>query len=150
MSLVGLGLLAWLTPGPRRLGGLVLDVHSRMLGSLCVILGTQTLWLWAYAYTFGKTTGILPTTPWSERIVANLGLERGLIVGAALLFLGLGLNGYLAVVWYGEHLGPLHVESTLRWAIWGCTTMVLGAQIMFGSFFLTMLRMLDKSEGQRG
>ena len=32
----------------------------------------------------------------------------------------------------------------MRWAIWGCTTMVLGAQIMFGSFFLTMLNMMDK------
>jgi hypothetical protein len=149
LSVLGVGLLAWLTPGPRSLGGPVLDVHSMMLGSLFVILGTQTLWLWAYAYTFGKTTEILPSTPWSERIIANLGLERGLIVGAALLLLGLGLNGYLVVVWYGEHLGPLHVESTLRWAIWGCTTMVLGAQIMFGSFFLTMLRMLDKSEGQK-
>jgi hypothetical protein len=150
LSALGLGLLAWLTPGPQSLGGPVLDVHSMMLGSLCLILGTQTLWLWAYAYTFGKTTEILPSTPWSERIVANLGLERALIVGAALLLLGLGLNGYLVVVWYGAHLGPLNVESTLRWAIWGCTTMVLGAQIMFGSFFLTMLGMLDKAETHTG
>src|SRR3954469_17877261 len=37
LSVVGLGLLAWLTPGPRSLGGPVLDVHSMMLGSLCVI-----------------------------------------------------------------------------------------------------------------
>ena len=27
--------------------------------------------------------------------------------------------------------------------------MVLGAQIMFGSFFLTMLHMMDKPEGQQ-
>jgi Glycosyl transferase family 2 len=146
MSLAGLVLMAWLTPGPQSVGRLELDVHTMMLGSLCLVLGSQTLWLWAYAYTFGKSSGILPTTQWSERLLANMGLERGLIVGGLLLLLGLILNGCLVAIWYGQHLGPLHVQTTLRWAIWGCTTMVLGAQIMFGSFFLTMLHMIDKPE----
>ena len=115
-----------------------------MLGSLCLILGNQTLWLWAYAYTFGKASGILPAKPWSERVLANMGLERGLVLGVGLLLLGLILNGCLVGIWYRQHLGPLHVQTTMRWAIWGCTTMVVGAQIMFGSFFLTMLHMMDK------
>jgi hypothetical protein len=149
MSVAGLVLLAWLTPGPQNLGKLELDVHTMMLGSLCLILGNQTLWLWAYACTFGKASGILPHTSWSQRVLANMGLERGLILGGALLVLGLALNGYLVSIWYGEHLGPLHVQTTLRWAIWGCTTMVVGAQIMFGSFFLTMLHMMDKPEGRQ-
>src|SRR5438309_6617048 len=34
----GLGLMAWLTPGPRALGGVVLDLHSMLLGMLCVFL----------------------------------------------------------------------------------------------------------------
>jgi glycosyltransferase involved in cell wall biosynthesis len=146
MSLAGLALMAWLTPGPQPLGNVEIDVHTMMLGSLCLILGNQTLWLWAYAYTFGKASGILPAKPWSERVLANMGLERGLILGGGLLLLGLILNGSLVGIWYGQHLGPLHVQTTMRWAIWGCTTMVVGAQIMFGSFFLTMLHMMDKPE----
>ena len=107
-----------------------------MLGSLCLILGNQTLWLWAYACTFGKAIGILPPTSWSQRVLANMGLERGLILGGALLIVGLALNGYLVSIWYGEHLGPLRCAQYASLAIWGCTTMVVGAQIMFGSFFL--------------
>ena len=143
-SLFGLGILSWLTPGSQVIGGVELDVHTMMLGSLCLILGNQTLWLWAYANKFGQATGLLPATKRTEKILAGMELERGLIVGGALLVLGLGLNAYLATIWYREHLGHLHIQTTMRWAIWGCTTMVVGAQIMFGSFFLTMLNMMDK------
>ena len=57
---VGLGIMAWLTPGPQTIGRVVLDVHTMLLGSLCVLLGYQTLWMWAYAKVFGWTSGILP------------------------------------------------------------------------------------------
>src|SRR5438128_9076744 len=57
---IGLGLMAWLFPGPRDLGGVVLDVHSMLFGALGVILGYQTLWLWAYARIHGWTSGLLP------------------------------------------------------------------------------------------
>jgi hypothetical protein len=144
LSVSGLGLLAWLTPGPQFAGGVELDVHTMMLGSLCLILGNQILWLWAYANKFGKASGLLPTTKRTEKILASMELERGLILGGALLLLGLGLNAYLVLIWYREHLGHLQIQTTMRWAIWGCTTMVLGAQIMFGSFFLTMLNMMDR------
>ena len=35
----GLGLMAWLTPGPRAVGGVVLDIHTMLLGALCVLAG---------------------------------------------------------------------------------------------------------------
>src|SRR5438067_7178392 len=49
---VGLGLMAWLTSGPRSIGRVTLDIHSMLLGALCVLLGYQTLWLWAFAKIF--------------------------------------------------------------------------------------------------
>ena len=36
-------------------------------------------------------------------------------------------------------LGPLDVRQTLRVALWGFTLMVVGAQVVFGSFFLGLL-----------
>src|SRR2546421_10619744 len=41
----GLGLMAWLTAGPRTVLGVEFDVHTLLLGALCVIVGYQTLWL---------------------------------------------------------------------------------------------------------
>src|SRR5947209_5960631 len=63
----GLALMAWLTPGPRTVGGVVFDVHTMLLGALGVLLGYQTLWLWAYAKIHGWTSKLLPPDTFSLR-----------------------------------------------------------------------------------
>ena len=145
----GLGLMAWLTPGPRDLGGVVLDVHTMLLGSLCVILGYQTLWLWAFAKIHGWISGLLPPQTFSLRVFDHFNLERGLLAGLALLAVGLGLNVWLVCEWAGKNLGPLDVQTTLRHALWGFTAMVLGVQTIYGSFFLSMLGMTEKAKTER-
>ena len=145
----GLGLMAWLTPGPRQLGRVVFDVHTMLLGSLAVLLGYQTIWLWAFAKIHGWTSGLLPEETFSMRVFDYLNLERGLLAGAGLLLTGLGLNVWLVREWLGQDLGPLEVTSTLRYALWGFTTMVLGVQTIYGSFFLSMLGMTDKARQAR-
>src|SRR5262249_29434207 len=101
---VGLGLMAWLTPGPQVVGGAVLDVHTMLLGALFTFLGYQTLWLWAYARIHGWTSGLLPPSTFSLRAFGYLNLERGLLAGAGLFLLGLGLNFALVWEWYGKNL----------------------------------------------
>jgi hypothetical protein len=137
----GFALMAWLSPGPRALGPVVLDVHSVLLGSLCVLLGYQTLWLWAYAKIYGWSSGLLPTNTFSKSAFRHFYLERGLLVGATLVMVGLTLNIWLVIQWYDQNLGALEVQHTLRQALWGFTTMVLGVQTIYGSFFLSMLGM---------
>jgi hypothetical protein len=140
----GLGLMAWLTPGPQAVGRVVLDLHTMLLGTLCVLVGYQTLWLWAYAKIYGWTSGLLPANTFSTRVFEHLNLERGLLVGAALLLTGLALNVGLVITWGSHGLGPLEVQVTMRYALWGFTTMVLGVQTIYGSFFLSMLGMAPK------
>ena len=55
--------------------------------------------------------------------------------------LGLGVNLWLVREWVLKDFGPLNVQHTLRLALWGFTPMVVGAQIVFGSFFLAVLGM---------
>jgi hypothetical protein len=143
---VGLGLMAWLTPGPQHVGGVVLDVHTMLLGALCIIVGYQTVWLWAYARIHGWTSGLLAPETFSNRLFDYFNLERGLLAGLGLLVIGLGLNVWLVYQWASQNLGPLDVQSTLRHALWGFTTMVLGVQTVYGSFFLSMLGMTAKTQ----
>jgi hypothetical protein len=137
----GLGLMAWLTPGPRLIGSVVLDVHTLLLGALCLSLGYQTLWFWAFAKIFGWVSGILPADTFSLRIFRYLNLERGLLAGGSLVLTGLALNLWLVREWYRVDLGNLDVSMTMRYAIWGFTGLVLGVQTIYGSFFLSMLGM---------
>ncbi len=149
LMLGGLGLMAWLTPGPRTVGGVELDVHTMLFGALCVIVGYQTLSLWAYAKVHGWTSGLLPPDTFSTRVFNVLTLERGLLAGLALLLTGLGLNIWLVCEWIGRDLGRLEMQTTLRSALWGLTAMVLGLQTIYGSFFLSMLGMAREKRLQQ-
>jgi glycosyltransferase involved in cell wall biosynthesis len=141
----GLGLMAWLTPGTRFVAGIGFDLHTMLLGMLCVFLGYQTLWLGAFAKIHGWTSGLLPEDTLSRRLFDHVNLERGLIAGAALLLTGLGLCTWLMGEWWSVDLGVLDVRVTMRYALWGFTTMVLGVQTIFGSSFLSMLGMAQKA-----
>jgi hypothetical protein len=137
----GLALMAWLTPGARQVGGIVLDIHTMLLGTLCVLLGYQTLWLWAFAKIHGWTSGLLPANTFSVSLFKKINLEGGLAFGSALLLGGLGLNVWLFSHWFIRGMGPLDVSFTLRCALWGFLLMVAGVQTIYGSFFCSMLGM---------
>jgi Glycosyl transferase family 2 len=141
LTTVGLGLMAWLTAGPKTIGAVTFDVHTMLLGSFCAIVGYQTLWLWAFARSHGASCGILPAWSHPRRLCALLPLERGLILGLVAIATGLALNGWLIAEWVNKDFGPLDIGVTLRFALWGFTAIVLGIQTMFGSFFLSMLGM---------
>jgi glycosyltransferase involved in cell wall biosynthesis/SAM-dependent methyltransferase len=142
---VGLGLMTWLTGGSRLIGGVTFDVHTMLLGSLCALLGYQTLWLWAFARIYGWASRLLPANTFSSWIFDYINLERGLMAGGLMLASGVGLNLWLVHTWYGVSLGPLDISHTMRPALWGLTLMVAGVQTIYGSFFLSMLG-IDKDE----
>jgi glycosyltransferase involved in cell wall biosynthesis len=134
---VGLGLM---------IGSVGLDVHTMLLGSLGIIMGYQTLWLWAYARIHGWTSGMLPRDTFSLNVFEHINLERGCIAGLGMLAAGLGLNGWLFAGWVGQDMGPLDIQSSMRVALWGFTLIVLGVQTIYGSFFLSMLGMAERSK----
>lgn len=141
----GLSLMAWLTAGPRPFGSVVLDVHSLLLGVACVMLGYQTLWMWAFAKAIGWGHGHLSEDAFRGRFYANMSLEQGLLAGAAMVLTGLTLYFCLAWEWMGNDFGALEVRKTLRWALWGTMAIVLGVQTWSGSFLISLIR-LGKEE----
>ncbi len=142
----GLALMAWLTPGPRRLGSVEMDLHSLLLGCLCLMLGYQLLWLWAFARLYGWSSGLMPGSQPAIGWFRYLTLERGLVVGAFTVAAGLLLNGGLCMHWWNVDLGTLEIQTTMRHALWGSTLMLVGMQTVYGSFFLSMLHM-TKADG---
>jgi hypothetical protein len=140
---IGLGLMAWLTPGMRQLGAVKLDLHTMVLGMMGEFLGYQLLWLGLFAKIYGRTSGLWPPDTFCVRIVDHLTVERGLLAGLALLLTGLGLCLWLIREWAAVEFGPLDVHVTMRYALGGFTTMCLGVQTTFGTFFLGMLELGD-------
>jgi hypothetical protein len=64
-------------------------------------------------------------------------LERGLLLGLALAAAGLGTNAWILASWLQAGRGQL---SAVRPALLGLSLIVVGAEIVFGSFFISVLR----------
>jgi hypothetical protein len=124
MLATGLVLLAALVSGPITMAGRMIDFHFMFVGSLLAALGTQVLLLGLFA----KSGDDLPS--WFT-------LERGLLSGVLALLAGLGVNLVILIRWVAADFGPLYAT---RLAIVGLTLMVVGAQVLFSSFYLDLLR----------
>jgi glycosyltransferase involved in cell wall biosynthesis len=111
------------------------DLHTLIAGSLLLIVGAQvvSLGLCAHAYA---TYFMGERDPWFDRMRARLRLEHGLLAGGAIALAGLVLILVIVLDWVGRGFGSLSQE---RIALAAATLLVLGIQIVFSSFLLSIL-----------
>ncbi|MCA3422961.1 MAG: glycosyltransferase family 2 protein [Roseomonas sp.] len=140
-ALGALGMAA-LLPGPVRLGGITLDVHSLLYASGAVVMGFQAVQFWVFARLYGGVTGLLPEPQRLTRALSRFGLEAALVVAGGLLLLGLGLGLVAVAQWGTQDFGALSGGKVMRLAIASVTAMLLGLQSAFGAFFLALLGMM--------
>ncbi len=102
LALAGVALLAWGTLAASAATALP-ELHALLLGGVCLALGHQLAWLWAFAHTFGRSSGVLAGGGLPR--LGGLTLERALGAGAGLLGAGVCLNALVCLRW-GRSLRP--------------------------------------------
>jgi glycosyltransferase involved in cell wall biosynthesis len=111
------------------------DLHTLIGGSLLMIVGAQLVGLGLVAHAYA-TYFMGQRDAWFDRARARLSLEHGLMAGSVVAALGLAIMLVIVVTWIGSGLGSLSQE---RVAIFAATLLVLGIQIVFTSFLLSIL-----------
>jgi hypothetical protein len=124
-----------------RIHGVEFDVHTLLFASLAIAGGYQSVLFAILTKVFGIREGMLPRDPRFLRLFDYVTLEKGLLVGAAALLVGIVLLGAAVVDWLAVGLGPLDYRSTMRLVIPGATLASLGFQTVLSSFFLSLLGM---------
>ncbi len=132
-------LIVWLLPGPRALFGATLDVHAMLGAAALVLIGTQAISFAVFAKIFAITEGLLPMDSRLEKAFRTVTLETGLVCGALLTVAGALLVGHVVSVWSSAQFRTLDYSRTMRWMIPGALLLVLGAQAILSSFFLSIL-----------
>ena len=115
--------------------GRVWMVHTLIAGAALVIVGAQVLGLGicgrAYSvFVMGDRDQLF------ERLGRRLGLEHGLLLGLVVLLAGFALGAALVAQWGANGFGTLAQE---RLAIVALTLVVVGIQIFFTSFLVSLL-----------
>ena len=136
MFFLGMVTMLVLLPGFIDIGGRFVDLHVMVFGSLLAILGFQIIVLGVYARIYAVTHKFIPQGYFLKRMFKIFNLERGLAMGAGIFFIGFCLGIYIFIKWIQNQFG---LFNELRFALFASTLMIIGTQIIFSSFFLSML-----------
>jgi glycosyltransferase involved in cell wall biosynthesis len=110
-------------------------LHATVAAALVVIVGTQVLALGLCAHAYG-TYFMNEKDPWFDRMRARFCLEHGLLLGGATIAAGLVVAAAIVVTWANRGFGELSEE---RLAIVAATLIIVGIQVFFTSFLLSIL-----------
>jgi len=111
------------------------QLHTLIAGSLLTVVGTQVIALGLCAQAYG-TYFMADRDPWFDRMRRRYRLEHGLLLGGAIASAGLVIGGVIVATWAERGFGALAEE---RWAIVAATLVIVGIQIFFSSFLLSIL-----------
>ncbi|HEV2060721.1 MAG TPA: glycosyltransferase family 2 protein [Solirubrobacteraceae bacterium] len=119
------------------------NLHSLIAGVLLCIVGTQIVALGLCAHAYG-TYFMNEKDPWFDRMRARYRLEHGLMLGGAILLAGIVAAAAIVAIWIDRGLGALSEE---RLAVTAAALIIIGLQIFFSSFLLSILGLRRRDPG---
>jgi glycosyltransferase involved in cell wall biosynthesis len=138
-GILGMGILL---PGPFTLGKITFDIHTLLISSTAIILGSQLVTFAILARQFAINAGLLPDKPYFRTIVEEISLEKFLVTGGLLILLGtLGIV-YSVYLWGAKaQFGSLIPTQMMRLLVPAITLVAVGSQIVMFSFFKGILEL---------
>jgi hypothetical protein len=136
MMLLGLIVVGMLAGGPILIGQQYVGVHFLALGCVLTLTGFNICHLGVLAKVISASqlaSFDSRVTRWALR---EFTLEGGLILGALMFLAGAGIDGWILWTWLEHGRGPQ--EETVHVAFVATLLIVLGLNVVFSSFLLSM------------
>lgn len=134
-ALVGFRL--WL--GPIIINGVGFDTNTLLVSSMGVVVGLQITFFGIIARVFAVTEELLPSTEFWDKVTRVFTLEKGLLIGLLVLTSGIVFLIKGVLFWKAAGFGVIPYSEGLRKVIPSVTLTTAGVQVIFSSFFLSML-----------
>ncbi len=128
-------LIMCLVAGGLSFFGRAWGLHALIGGSLLTIIGTQVVALGLCAHAYG-TYFMGERDPWFDRMRARFRLEHGLLVGGAVMLVGVAMGAVILGNWISGGFGKLAYEQL---AVFAAALIVVGIQVFFSSFLISIL-----------
>lgn len=110
--------------------------HFSLLGGLLTILGFQTINMGIFAKIYSYAEDYNCFDKFTPKFKKYFSLERGIILGLILFIIGFAIDFNILITWVKSSFGELEKINSATVA---SILMILGAQIVFSSFFISVL-----------
>jgi glycosyltransferase involved in cell wall biosynthesis len=142
LVIVGLAFSIILSAGPLHLPFHLVDFHSFIVAGTLVVLGMNILSFYAITHVYAFYAGLLPKPPIFTSLFKVLNLEKGLLLGSIFFIIGVGILLFAArLSQLPGGFETIGFGRSVRLVFGGSLNILLGTQIIFTSFVLSMLGM---------
>jgi glycosyltransferase involved in cell wall biosynthesis len=139
LMVLGVALSALVLPHAVDVFGARLDVHTLLYAGAAIVVGFQGVVFAVLARVYAASEGFLPETSLVNTGRRVFSLERGLLIGGLLIVAAIVLTVITVVRWDQSSFHHLNYPSSLRLAIPAAVALMLGVQVVFASFFMSVL-----------
>jgi len=139
LLLIGAIAAGMLALGPVHIGRAGFDTSTLLVACMVLTLGMQIVIYALFSRMFAVSERLLPPDELLGHITRVVTLEGGLLAGLALTVSGLGLLIYATLVWRAQGFAALDYSTNQRMVIPAVTAIIIGIQVIFSSFFLSIL-----------
>ena len=144
LLIVGLTLTTALYFSTLRIGGAGLDIHTMLYAAAAALLGLQLCLFALFARVSAQVAGLLPRQPLLERLLRAVTLERGLLAGLGIAFMGFVWSAAAFWQWRDTGFGALDPRAMMRETIPASALMIGGMEVALASFLLSVLRLNER------
>lgn len=127
-----------------QIGDIILGTNTLLVAAMSVLVGFQLILFAVFTKIFAISEGLLPEDTRLIKLNRYINLEVGLLAGLLVTLTGFGFILSAFMYWKAHGYGPISYPDSLRMTIPGITAFIMGIEIIFSSFFLSILGMKQK------
>ena len=139
MMSIGLAGLLFLGKHSQTIFGVGFDIHSLVYMAALVVTGVQLLSFSILARALGKYLNLLPSQKPPGFMASLISIDRALVVGVLVFFLGLVFVTSSIGAWSDAGFGSLDPRTSMRTVVPSVTLMITGIQVFFSAFFYGLI-----------
>lgn len=141
---MGLILTVVLSLGNIRIGSVGLGVHTLMYAAAGMMVGVNLVMFSLFVRAYARVTGFIPTGAKLDRWLQETSTEKGVLIGILMFLTGAAITVGAFCIWRSSGFGQLSPEIMMRITVPAMILIVVGIEIVFGSFFIGILNIRHK------
>jgi glycosyltransferase involved in cell wall biosynthesis len=135
--------------GPLTISSVTFDYHTLLYSAAAILLGYQSLLLFAFAKLMAVETGLHPPQTKFWFLEQRPTLERCALVGLFLILVGLLLGLAASYEWSLAGFGGLRPSATIRVVIGSVLFLLLGGQTILAGFYFGLVNLVAERRAVR-